>query len=308
MKIFITVNSDKTLRITDGEGAYLTFYTSGKKAQILSLSVPEDRRERSIEKELLAASEKILSHKGIEKIYADFSDGLKGARELFESAGYEEESAVDILSLPVGILIYSPNVKTSLERENLYSNYATLSKLSIPEIEESFGLLSDLGLSVSCYDAAHYNTDISTVVFDRKHNPVSVILCTDNGRDLHVNFLASKAGTDPTFNLMAMLGMVDALVKQGGEDAYENLTMAVYNQGVVDILERILVEEKGIKTVGKALTMSKSIKKGYADASGYEYEKARDDYQEFNWKREIRNIPYQKNIILKSRWSRGKDS
>ena len=308
MKVFITVNSDKTLRITDGEGAFLTVYTSKKTAQILSVSVPEEGNRRAIGKELLLASEKILSLKGIEKIYADFSDGIEGAKELFQSAGYQEESAADILSLPMGILIYSPNVKSSLQRDSRYTNYATLTDLSITQMEDAFKLISDIGLSVSCYDAAHYNREISTVVFDKKQKPVSVILCTDSGRDLHVNFLASRAGIDPTFNLMAMLGMVEALVREGGEDRYDNLTMAVYNEGVVDLLERILVDENGMKTIGRALTMSKSIKDGYADASGYEYQKARDDYQEFNWKREIRNIPYQKNIILKSRWSRGKDS
>ncbi len=308
MQIFITVNGDKTLRITDGEGAFLTFFVSKETAQILSVVVPESRRRQGAGKALLLASEKILAHKGVETIWADLSEEVEGAFELFESCGFKKQSEADILAVPIGMVMYSANVKNCLEMEKRYSNYAALSDLTIPQLDEVFGLLEEAGLNVSCYEMAHYNRDISTVVYDKGKRPVAALLCSEIGRDIHVNFLVSKAGVDPTYILMAMFGTAVALQKARAEYRYNRVTMAAYNAGVIDLLDRSLGVEVSFTVIGKGISMSKSIKDGYADASDFEYQKDKDDYQEDLWRREVKDFPYQKNIIFKSRWSRVKDS
>ena len=65
MQFFVTVSSKSILRITDGEGASLTFRLRKDVAQVLFISVPSDKRRTGRGKALLLAAEKLLGLRGI---------------------------------------------------------------------------------------------------------------------------------------------------------------------------------------------------------------------------------------------------
>ncbi len=304
MKIFITVISDKIIRITDGKGAFLTAGYYGKLGCILSIIVPEERRRNGIGRNLLLAMEKILLHKGVKRINVDFADVIDGAKELFRRAGYGSFLVADLLSVPVGVVMYSPNIKKTIDRGFGDSRCVPLALLSIQEIEKVFEMLEEVGFVASAYDMAHYNGKISTVVYDSKNKPVSVLLCSDNGRDLHVNLLVSTAQDNPSYVLMSMVGMVEALKRCGGENSYNRITAAAYNDKVDDLIIHLLSDTATLKVEGKCISMSKKLTGSNDDYKDYEYQEMKDDYQEKIWEREVAKVPFQKNLSIKARWQR----
>ncbi|MCR5156408.1 MAG: GNAT family N-acetyltransferase [Butyrivibrio sp.] len=308
MQVFITVNSDRILRITDKEGAFLTFEISKDEARILSVLVSENRRRKGIGKTLLAASEKLLLTKGINKIYADFTDHAKGVKELLADAGYTMEMSTDILAVPMGVALYSPKVKKALATGQRAETCFSLSDLTVTRMRKVFDFLADVGADVTGYDMAHCNSRISTVVFDSKEKPVSVVLCTDMERDLNVDFLISRKMEDPAYILLAMLGMVETIRNVGGERRYNRLTMAAYNSKVIALLKNTLSDESNIEVISECISVSKDISKSSGAVPDVKYDKDEDDYQESAWEREVFDIPFQKNVLWKSKWQRNKDN
>ncbi len=308
MQVIVTVNSDRILRITDKEGAFLTFELSRDMARILSIVVPEDARRKGIGKKLLLASERILVLRGIRKVYADFSCEAKGAKELFESAGFVTEISTQILAIPMGVVLYSPKVKKALWADRGLASYTQLYNLTVTRMREVFDLLGDVGADVTGYDMAHCNSRVSTVVFDSNGKPAAVVLCTDMERDLNVDFLISKKMEDPAYILLAMLGMVEAIREIGGERRYGRLTMAAYNSKVIALLKNTLSDDSNIEVISECISVSKDISKSSGAVPDVKYDKDEDDYQESAWEREAFDIPFQKNVLWKSKWQRNRDS
>ncbi|MBE5827391.1 MAG: GNAT family N-acetyltransferase [Butyrivibrio sp.] len=308
MQVFITVNSDRILRITDKEGAFLTFEISKDEARILSVLVPESRRRKGIGKTLLAASEKLLLTKGINKIYADFTDHAEGVKELLADVGYTMEMSTDILAVPMGVALYSPKVKKALATGQRAVTCLSLSDLTVTRMRKVFDFLADVGADVTGYDMAHCNNRISTAVFDSEGKPISVVLCTDMERDLNVDFLISRYSKDPSYILFAMLGMIEAAKMEGGEERYNRLTMTAYNSNVIALLKSTLSDESNIETISRCMCFSKDISTGDVEMPDIEYKKDEDDYQESVWEREVFDIPFQKNVLWKSKWQRDRDN
>ena len=305
--VYVNAGSDKTLKLSDADGAHIALLTSKKRATICNISVPENRRRQGVAKKLLLAAERILLLKEIDEIYVDFFDGQEGLTELFQSAGYVPGPSVDILAIPMGVVLYSGSTRASLGLKNENLNYHSLSDLTIAQIDVLLDFLNKSGIRVSCYDIAHYNGEVSTVVYDKEGAPVSAILCSEQERDLHVNLLFSKAGVSPTYNLVAMYGMVKALGQTGGEYRYNRLTMTAYNSVISSLINKVFPDDNGLKTIGKCICMSKKLKKDGQQKGEFSYLKTEEDNPESEWKREIRYIPYQKNIVLKAAWHRDKD-
>ena len=83
--------------------------------------------------------------------------------------------------------------------------------------------------------------------------------------------------------------------------------MAAYSENIIDIIERLLVDENGLKVIGRGISMMKVLTRKSLGEEDYDFQQAPDDFQEFMWMREIRNIPFQQNVIMKSVWQRTKD-
>ena len=345
MQFFVTVSSKSILRITDGEGASLTFRLRKDEAQVLFISVPSDKRRTGRGKALLLAAEKLLGLRGIKRVYADFVDSVEagdgagaeigggagvragaeagggaGVRGLLEGAGYEAAGEVDIVAIATGMVLYDPNVKRALEAATHGAYFIALSDLNVSQMRSAIRFLSSIKADISCYDMAHFNNRISGAVCSRDGEPIVMILCSDNGDDLHVDALISKAGSDSSAVLVAILGMLNAMRESGAEFAYKRVTMVGYNSKLTKLIRRTLSSETELAVIGKAVSMCKDIEKGASDtgSSGseagagsrtgssekHEYKAAKDDFMENAWERELIRFPLQKNVTWKGPWSR----
>ena len=306
MQIFIKVFNDRILRITDGEGASLTFKLMKGQAQILSVFVPEERRKQGIGRSLLISAEKLLWEKDIKIVYADYVEGIEGLSPLFESNDYILLSDVDIIAIPMGMALYSPNVKRAFDKPRGKTTYLPLEQLNMVNKQELLAFLDYVGISVSCYDLAHYSSKISGVVFDKDSSPVSAILCRDCGRTLYIGALASNSADDLAVIYATIMGMMDAVKEAGGDNRYRRITLAAYNAGMVELIKRILGDDISIEVIGKSVTMSKRLIASRLSGENYEYVTDIDEILQSAWEREASVMPVQKSIINKAAWFRNK--
>ena len=336
MQLFVTVSSKDILMITDGEGASLTFRLKKDVAQVLFISVPEDNRRRGRAREMLRASERLLALKGIKRIYADFVEGAGGAmagggvevgvgagvgggvvgvgdargvkgfvgvRPMLSGAGFMAGDEVDIYALPTAMVLYDPNVKRALETDAHGRYFVSLADLSVSQMSSVMRFLESIKADISCYDIAHLEDRISGVVCDGGGEPIAMILCSDNGDDLHVDALISKAVSDSGSGLIAILGMISALKSAGAEFAYRRITMAGYNKKLTALIGRTLSSGAELEVIGKCVSMWKDI--GDVEGEKVEFKAARDDFMKNAWERELIRFPLQKNITWKGPWYRG---
>ena len=306
MQIFVNVFNDRILRISDGAGAVLTFKLMKGQAQILTIFVPEDNRKQGIGRSLLSAAQKLLLERGIKFLYADFLEGIEGLVPLFESFDYILLSEVDILAIPMRMIIYAPNIKRAFDMPRGKTTFLPLEQLRMVDKQELLAFLDYLGTPVSCYDLAHYNSNISGVVFDKAGSPVSAILCRDFGRTLYIGLLASKNPDDPAVLFATLMGLMDAVKEAGGDDRYQRLIFASYNAKIVELIKHTLGDETEFEVIDKSATMFKRLIAARVSKENFEYVMDIDEALQDVWEREVSVMPVQKSIINKAGWSRNK--
>ena len=303
MQVIITVNSDNIIRITDGKGAFACFGIRGTSAQLLSVYVPEGERKKGVGSALLQAGEKLLSLRKVTLLYADFPEDMEGLSELFSKAGFIKDTEADIFSVSVGTIVYSPKVKKVLYSGKYDSLYIPISDFDLGMLDNALKFIEKNAAPVSCYGFTHFNRQLSGVVLDDKNEIVAAVLCSDIGRSLNIDALIGKPSKNPEYLYAALVGMADALKSNFDESNYIRVTMAAYNNSLLQVLEKSLSDEPGIEVIGKAVTMSKKISNKSA-RSDVEYLAERDDFMENAWERELGRYPLAKNIVWKAQWMR----
>ena len=229
--------------------------------------------------------------------------GFVGVRPMLSGAGFMAGDEVDIYALPTAMVLYDPNVKRALETDAHGRYFVSLADLSVSQMSSVMRFLESIKADISCYDIAHLEDRISGVVCDGGGEPIAMILCSDNGDDLHVDALISKAVSDSGSGLIAILGMISALKSAGAEFAYRRITMAGYNKKLTVLIGRTLSSGAELEVIGKCASMWKDI--GDVGGEKVEFKAARDDFMKNAWERELIRFPLQKNVTWKGPWYRG---
>ena len=303
MKIFLTLKDDTLLRISDGDGAFLTIRIHKPSAQILSIVVPWHNRNKGIGKSLVFAAQRILLQMGVKELDAYFTDEIMHLKELFLSTGFEEISQTDIVAAPMGMVLYSPNVKFAIAKSASNTGFVPMRKFSIDQLNSTVSFLNESGADITNYDFAHYNSFCSGTVFGRDLSANAVILCSQADRDIHVDLALSRNSDDPSHVLSVMLGMIDGVIRQGAESSFDRLTLVTYNQKVLALIRKVLPDNLELDTIGESLFMKRTlVKKDIADLE-FEFEQDNEELLESYWEREVYSVPVQKNITWKGPWT-----
>jgi len=302
MKIFLTLKDNNLLRISDGDGAFLTIRIHKPSAQILSIVVPWHNRNKGIGKSLVFAAQRILLQMGVGELDVFFTDEIMYLKQLFASAGFEGISKADIVAAPIGMVLYSPNVKLSVEKISGNTGFVPMKVFSIDQLNSTVRFLTESATGITNYDYAHYNQLCSGTVFGRDLSANAVILCSKAGRDIHVDLALSRNADDPRHVLSVMLGMIDGVIRQGAESSFDRLTLVAYNQKVLALIRKVLPDNLELETIGESYFMKKKlIKKDIADYE-FEFEQDNEELLESYWEREVYSVPVQKNITWKGPW------
>ena len=302
MQLIKTVDSENMLRLEEDGGAALTVKKTEVAGRILSLIVPKDDRREGIGSELIKAAEHMLYSEGIKKIDADFPDTIGGMKEFFEQAGYDVKKSAPIISVSMKSLLGSLTVRRAMANELDDAVFVPLADLMVDQLDSLLEQLSNFKIDLSNSDIARFMQECSGVVYDNKNIPQAFILCSEASDGILVDLLAAVGGSNPKFIIVAMQGMLNGIVAQGGSKTFDTLSMLASNKNVNELLVRVL--KKGVEPqhVGDALYASKTISDPYDNTEDIEDDL--DEDLEDEWRREIKKVPFQANINWKMPWHR----
>ena len=302
MQFYLTVDNDNILRIEEEEGAQATAYMRGDKAELISISVPEESRRGGIGGELLDTMQKAAANRGVIQMEVDFEDTLTDLSGLLENRGFTLDNGAPIISINLKKLLDSKRVQKVLESDMSGFRFVSLWELQITQQESINYIFSTPKIPLVLAELSRYQQDMSGVVYDKKGKVVSIILCSERSYDIHVDFLDTAAGSHAAYSLAALYGMINEVIEQGGADRYDSLTFYATQESIRNSIDR-LVGDDGFEEIAKIIFASKDIS-GMAehvdmieDLSGEETE---------SWHDEVAEVPYQDNISFKSIWWRNK--
>ena len=306
MDLFKTYDKDGYLRLEEDAGAALTLHLHKKCAYLISLIVPERDRRKGVGSALLSAAGAILQERGIERIEADFTKSLPGFLEFMKKNGFETEDHAPVYSMDIGDLLSSPVVEKAMKKTVKDATFTFLSKFSAEQWSAIFSAVKGLGIYPTNPDFKSFDKEISGVTFDNDGEIKAFELCSRVEDGLHIDILSGDVKKNPLFIMEALKGIVTGLKEAGSDKSLKTLSLIVTNEGVKGLISTF---EKGglkLKETDMCVFARRPVVKGKNKSSALKVVECIDENVENSWRREIENIPFQKNISWKLPFSRGK--
>ena len=302
---FTKKNVDDFLRIEDDRGGSVTamLFPKTKKAQLLSVYVPDSNRRQGIAKGLIDATERCLATGGFTTLEADFADELEDVNCLLESCGYELKKGYPLYEVSMNELLSSKAVIKTLHTAIKDSEFIHLSDMYFVNIMDVKEKLEKFGIDKRILRKTSFSEELSGAVFDANEEIKAIVLCNEIDDNVRVDFLLGTSKKDAIYIMVALKEVLNTVVKNGGKDRYRNLEMVGANEVMEVLLARVLDRGYSAKKVGmtvyaqKQLSMKNSILKLYDE---------QDDDEEIEWREEISHIPFQDNLWWKVAWKRKK--
>ncbi len=304
MQLFLTVDNEDILRIEEDGGAAITISYSDGVGQILSILVPKDDRREGVGSTLLSCAESMLLKKGVKKLEADFMDSIPELGDFFESAGYEVLKGAPVKAVDMRALLASLTVKRAINNDIDDSKFVPLSELFVMQWDELLELLNKFNIKLGNSDMARFSQELSGVVYDNEDQPQAFVLCSKNDEGVHVELLAGVSNGRAKYVISALLGMIKAIVDDGGFKTYPKLSMIAANENINVLISRVLKKGKEAEEKGHLIYAFKDLKEDNLLSYDYDLEKSEDEDMEEEWRREVKKIPLQSNICWKMPWYR----
>ncbi|MCR5595237.1 MAG: GNAT family N-acetyltransferase [Lachnospiraceae bacterium] len=323
MDLYITADSGNILRIGDGDDSSITLRVKNKEADILSITVPEDKRRQGIGSALLASAESVLASRGVVSVSADFIDSIDGIGEFLEHNGYDTDKGPAIID-GVGAFEHdSPTMQKIMKHKVEGVNLIRLKEMEISEWDELQIFLEERGVDLTCYDLACLDQQISSVIYDKDDRICSVLLGSIRDNTVYLELLLSRSGED---NILYTLATFQTLIRDimapGGGTTYDHVLMASCNHGVRALIEKIYkTGEKPVvcghcydafKVIGpphggdKAIDSHTSGKAAGSHMAGDKNKiiTRKEEGTQSEWNRELARIPMQQIVSWKAPWYR----
>ncbi|MCR5774135.1 MAG: GNAT family N-acetyltransferase [Lachnospiraceae bacterium] len=304
MQLYITTDSGDILTIGDGDDSFITMRVTGKEADILSITVPEDKRRQGIGTGLLKAAEKTLSERGIFFIYADHLGSIEGLREFLIHNGYESSEGTAIIDIK-GILKQAHPVLEKLKKRKITGlKPVHLEDFEISKWDELLDFLSGHGVNMTCFDLAFMDQRISTVIYDQEDRICSVILGSVSENNIYLALLLSRTGAEnKSYTFAALKCIVMDISTLMDKKDYDKVLLPACNSGVTSFIKNIpdVVEDRILSEV------SYETYKGITKSSYNDMEPAiteTDESTGTEWMRALARNPMQYIISWKVPWYR----
>ena len=298
MHVFRTVAKDDQVRIEEESGAAVTLYFRHDTAVILSIYVPKADRDDGIGSALLSAAESEACKRGVTRIEADFSSEIEGMPEFFEAMDYEVRENGPVCAIDTKELLASESAKKLLKKNLIGTNFTSLEEFGMSQWDDLLEYISKFSLRIGVSDMAAFSKLLSGVTYDKKGELQTMILCSEWGEDVHVEFLVSAKKAGNAYVMAALRGMLMEIYASGGGTRYPRITAYCAHENVSRLMERAL--SKKPDEIGLAMYAVKELKEAHVTDIADEPDDDMDD----EWRREIARVPLQANIEWKAGWYR----
>ena len=304
MSFIITAHKESLLRISDGEGSYITLRIEGTEAYILQIAVPPAKRRQGIATGLLSAAEYVLGTGPVTRLCVDYLESIDGMSGFLKARGFEISEGSSVLSVDGKLILNNATFDRLMSRKVQDAKTVRLREFSIPLWLRLREFLEDAGVELTCLDMAHMHQELSSAVFDKTGMIRSVMLGSASGSTAHAQLLLTCPGEDnQIYTLAAIQNMMLALRDSDGGFIYDRLLLTTYSHGVRSGLAHIA--QKGMKPAhaDECLYAAKNINSD-AQRTDIEVVTMEEEGSESDWIRELSGIPMQRNISWKAVWYR----
>ena len=300
MHLFKTVDSNDHVRIEENNGAAVTLNLRGDTARVLSIIVPKADRDDGIGSALLSAAESEAYKRGAVRIEADYSAWIEGMSDFFDAMEYKVRENGPVCAIDTKTLLASDSVKKILKKDLPGARFSSLEELGMSEWDDLLGHMPDFSLRLKSADMGAFSKRMSGVVYDKNGALQSMILCSERGEDVHIDFLVSARKESSAYVMAALQGMLIEIYASGGGASYPRITAFCAHENVSRLMERAL--SKKPDEIGKAMYAVKELNED--NAADIEIEEDLDEDMDGAWRREISKVPLQGNIEWKAGWYR----
>lgn len=302
MEIYLTTENDKFVRLCDGEGASAAFRINGTEAELLSLTVPEEHRRQGVASAMMKTAEKVLAERQVGFISVVYLDTIEGLEGLFLRCGYEICEGCQIIALKTDIIDKSPVIWKMVKDRGQDLNAVSLQKFTIAQWQQLLAFLSGEGLRLTCYDLAHLDQLLSTVVFDRAGKIRSLLLSSIVEKTVYIELLYSgKEAGDLRYLKAAFQNFYDHYLFYEEKTLFKQVVFVSCTPGVNSILEQICGKDHqpspvGVyKTAGRWIPPLKARNKESVPVM-------EEDGAQYEWIHIASQNPVQRNIRWKASW------
>lgn len=303
MQIYKSVENEEYLRLEEECEASITVRKEGRSANILSIQVPKGDRREGVGEALLKSCCSLLYDDGIRRVEADFLDEISGMTEFFNEMGFETEDGVPVMSVDVSAILSNKKVKKTLQAGFGDASFEPLSELFVVQWDDFVTTLAEQNIKISNSEMARFSQELSGVVYDKENEIKAFIFCTEDGKNVHVDLVASVDANSAVYAMTAFQGMLKVIVESGGASKYKTITYLMVNEKINQIFDVILNGDVKPETVGKTIHAFKKLS-DTDQFDEYDIEEDLDEDMEDEWQREIRKIPKQSNVSWKTVWHR----
>ena len=301
MELYTTVDNERILRIEGDAECAITVCKYHDFGQILSVVVPDDERGKGYGKALISAVGTELKKAGIKRLDVDFPKVREEVVGFFEKTGFENSPGTAVLSVPLAELFASPVVQKAIRASAAGAVFASLSELSFDEFDDLLAKLQESNLYFSNPDASRLEQDLSGVIYDKDNELRSCVFCSENGDDLHIDFLYGFGKDANIYVLMAIGSVFRNLKASQRKNDYDNLTAINAIPSTAALFKKALGDDKQVLEAETILHMQKVLK---SSAGPSLISQRNEEEKDKKWHREVRRTPYQPNVSYKMPWSR----
>ena len=300
MQIYLTAENEDIVRLGDGEGASAAFRINGTEAELLSLTVPEERRRQGIASAMLKAAEKVLAKRGVAFLSALYLDTIEGLEELFLSCGYEISESCQIIALKTSLINQNPFIWKMVKNRVQDFNAVSLKGFTVTQWRQLLDFMSEEGLRLTTYDLAHLDQMLSTVVFDQTGKICSLLLGSIAKETVYIELLYSRKEAEGLPCLKAAFqNFYDNVLLYEEQTVFKQVVFASCNPGVNMLLEQICGKDHqpspaGLcKTAGRWMSPLKAQDKWALPAM-------KEEGAQYEWLHKASQNPMQRNIRWKA--------
>lgn len=296
MQFYLTGDSEGILRIEEEAGAQVTAALSKKEAHIVSISVPQKERHSGMGKRLLSVLSQEAYKRNITSITADFSERLSDVCGLFEACGFSVEEGAPIVSVDMRKLLSSQYANLHLREDPDGFKFISLWKMQTQMDMMQDDILFETGLPLTKKTLTQFQPDLSGFVYDKKEKKAAVVLCSDYGDSVHVDYLKAEDDKDDAGYNAAVRAVIQEITERDGTDRYNSLTYYA-----IDEDRGSLMRNADYDIFDITLHAKKPVK-APVDTVELIVECSNEDRDE--WIEELISVPYAFNICLKNIWCR----
>ncbi len=273
----------------DNNGDKLIMKLYEKNARIL---------KTDINKELVLAAEQIAFQAGKTMLCCDFPSDEESTEKVLSECGFTMSQGKDIISVKASELFYSKGVQKSMQVDFPKLEFYPFRDLLLYQVEQLQHYLSKNHVILSQREITEFDNDLSGVVYNESLMPQAVILVSEYGKEIMIEFLFGIVKDKPLNVMAALQGFATEFMNHRFLEIYDTIAMLKVKETIVPLLKRLLDKEYDLKKEGYTLEAKKALS---ADSVSSDVSITEDNTAaNISVMKEI--VHYQHNINWKLQW------